>query len=150
VNKKKKRCGENEFLPVCPAARSAAVGWEAARPCSNKEVKPAKIDSSIEKSFTRAHQKMFQFLRALSAVRRRAAGWDCRAAGAASEISVRIFAKKSSDFVQYAEPYRSIASCEYLSYQTDFARKTLAFFLVARSSEVESSKIVFFRALRNS
>jgi hypothetical protein len=49
TSKKKKGCGENEFLPACSAARSAAVGWETARPCESKEAKPAKIDSLIEK-----------------------------------------------------------------------------------------------------
>ena len=31
-------------------------------------------------------------------------GTGCRAAGAASEVSVRIFAEKGSDFVQGVEP----------------------------------------------
>ena len=31
--------------------RARALGWEAARPCSSKEAKPAKIVSLIEKSF---------------------------------------------------------------------------------------------------
>ena len=48
AGKKKKGCGENEFLPACSARRRRAVGWEAARPCVSKEVKPAKIDSLIE------------------------------------------------------------------------------------------------------
>jgi hypothetical protein len=47
AGKKKRGCGGNEFLPACSAARSAAVGWEAARPCVSKEAKPAKVVSLI-------------------------------------------------------------------------------------------------------
>jgi len=81
AGKKKKGRGENEFLPACSAALRAAVGREAARPCVSKEAKPAKIVSLFEKNFCGPPLKMFQFLRALSAVRRRAAGRDCRPKG---------------------------------------------------------------------
>jgi hypothetical protein len=37
-------------LPACSAPK-ARWGWEAARPCSSKEAKPAKIVSLIEKIF---------------------------------------------------------------------------------------------------
>jgi hypothetical protein len=50
AGKKKKGCGENEFLPACSAPK-ARWGREAARPCVSKETKPAKIDSLIEKDF---------------------------------------------------------------------------------------------------
>jgi len=43
AGKKKKGCGENEFLPASSAARGAAVGWETARPCVSKEAKPTKL-----------------------------------------------------------------------------------------------------------
>jgi len=68
------------ILPL--AARSAAVGWEAARPCSSKEAKPAKIDSLIEKDFCARPLKNVSIFTGF--VRREAAscqaGW--RAAGA--------------------------------------------------------------------
>jgi hypothetical protein len=52
AGKKKKGCGENEFLPACSARRRRAVGWwEAARPCVSKSAKPAKIVSLIERIF---------------------------------------------------------------------------------------------------
>ena len=50
AGKKKKGCGENEFLPACSAPK-ARWGWEAARPCVSKSVKLAKIDSLIERIF---------------------------------------------------------------------------------------------------
>jgi len=53
---KKKGSWENEFLPACSAARSAAVGWEATRPCVSKEARPAKIETFFsgraQKSFS--------------------------------------------------------------------------------------------------
>jgi hypothetical protein len=85
AGKKKKGCGENEFLPACSAARSAAVGWEAARPCLSKEAKPAKIDSliEIEKIFCVRPLKNVSIFAGF--VHRQAASrWvGCRAAGAA-------------------------------------------------------------------
>jgi len=83
---KRARCGggEGEETP-CPrasAARSAAVGWEAARPCVSKEAKPAKIVSLIEKDFCARSLKdlsiFADFVRRQAASRR--VGW--RAAGA--------------------------------------------------------------------
>jgi len=83
----------------------ARLLWrEATRPCESKEAKPAKIDSLIEKDFCSRPLKDLSIFAGF--VRRQAASrWaGCRAAGAASEVSVRIFSEKGSDFVQYAEP----------------------------------------------
>jgi len=101
TGKKKKGCGENEFLPVCSAALRAAVGWEAARPCSSKEAKPAKIDSLIEKDFCGRPLKDLSIFAGF--VRRQAASrWaGCRAAGAAL---VGVLLVVGSDFIQERQP----------------------------------------------
>jgi hypothetical protein len=67
--------------------------WEAARPCVSKEAKPAKIVSLIEKRFCARPLKEKEIFAGF--VRRQAASrWG------GLKISVRIFFKKSSDFVQ--------------------------------------------------
>jgi hypothetical protein len=93
-------------LPACSAARSAAVGWEAARPCSSKEAKPSKIDSliEIEKIFCARLLKNVSIFAGF--VRRQAASrWaGCRAAGAAL---VGVLLVVGSDFIQERQPFRT-------------------------------------------
>jgi hypothetical protein len=78
--------GWKRFLtPAALSARSAAVEWEAVRPCLGKKAKPAKIDSliEIEKIFCARPPKNVSIFAGF--VRRQAASrWvGCRAAGAA-------------------------------------------------------------------
>jgi hypothetical protein len=73
AGKKKKGCGENEFLPVCFAPK-ARWWWEAARPCVSKSAKPAKIDSLIERIFCARPLKDLSIFAGFVRVRRRAAG----------------------------------------------------------------------------
>jgi len=101
AGKKKKGCGENEFLPACSAARSAAVGWEAARPCVSKEAKPAKIDSLIERIFYARPLKNVSIFAGFGRHQAASRGAGCRAAGAAL---VGVLLVKSSDFVQDRQP----------------------------------------------
>ena len=89
-------------MPVCSAALRAAVGWEAARPCSSKEAKPAKIDSLIEKDFCGRPLKDLSIFAGF--VRRQAASrWaGCRAAGAAL---VGVLLVVGSDFIQERQQF---------------------------------------------
>ncbi len=104
AGKKEGGLGEGIFARLfCRAKR----GWgrEAARPCVSKEAKPAKIVSLIEKIFCARPLKekgIFAGFARRVATPSRWAG--CRACGAALEVSIRIFAEKSSNFVQNTEP----------------------------------------------
>jgi len=69
TGKKERGLGEGIFARSLSAPK-ARQGREAACPCVSKEAKSAKIVSLFEKFFAVAILKMFQFLRALSAVRR--------------------------------------------------------------------------------
>jgi len=130
TGKKKKGCGENEFLPACSAARSAAVGWEAARPCSSKEAKPAKIDSLIEKIFCAHPLKNVSIF--VGFVRRQAVSrWaGYRAAGAAL---VRILLVIGSDFIQEGQPVCKVLVSRpdrveiIKNWRPDFRRKKFGF-----------------------
>jgi len=77
--------------------------WEAARPCSSKEAKPAKIDSliEIEKNFCARPPKNVSIF--VGFVRRQAASrWvGCRAAGAAL---VGVLLIVGSDFIREGQP----------------------------------------------
>jgi hypothetical protein len=64
---------------LCPP--KAGCGAKSGSSLIRREAKPAKIVSLLERIFCVRPLKMFQFLRALSAVRQRAAGRDCRPSG---------------------------------------------------------------------
>jgi hypothetical protein len=61
----------------------------------------------LKKVFVRILKKCFNFCGLCPPSGGKPLGGICRAAGAASEISVRIFSEKGSDFVQYAEPTKN-------------------------------------------
>jgi len=65
AGKKKRGCGGNEFLPACSAARSAAVGWEAAAHSASAEGQSRKffyLKGKIEKGRPRAKNEGKNFL----------------------------------------------------------------------------------------
>jgi hypothetical protein len=101
AGKKKKGCGENEFLPACSARRRRAVGWEAARPCVSKEAKPAKIDSFNERIFCARPLKNVSIFAGFG--RRQAASRWAELPPCGRQL-VRIFVKIGSDFNQNIPP----------------------------------------------
>jgi hypothetical protein len=89
---------------------SFAIPRSGAPPARQRRAKPAKIISLIEKDFcTRTLKDLVIFAGFVRRPRRsRFATLRRRQAASrwASEVSVRIFSEKGSDFVQYAEPFR--------------------------------------------
>jgi hypothetical protein len=115
AGKKKKGCGENEFLPACFARRRRAVGWEAARPCVSKEAKPAKIDSLMEKRFCARPLKNVSIFAGFVRRPRRSRFATLRGRQAASrwaglppegQQSVVVFSEMSSNFFQQTPPFQ--------------------------------------------
>jgi hypothetical protein len=102
AGKKKKGCGENEFLPACSAPK-ARLGWGAARPCAvprsepcsttgvSKSAKPAKTVSLFEKIFCGRHLKNVSIFAGF--VRRQAAS---RWAGLARSVRQLVQSEKGS------------------------------------------------------
>jgi len=58
-----------EYRPFSFSRAERGCWLEVAHPCISKEAKPTKIVSLIEEDFCAHSLKMFQFLRALSAIR---------------------------------------------------------------------------------
>jgi len=100
---KRKGVWGKEFLSDCSAARSAAVGWEAARPCVSKEAKPAKIDSLIERIFCARPLKNVSIFAGF--VRRQAASRWAGLPPAGRQL-VRVLLEMSSNFIQQTPPLR--------------------------------------------
>jgi len=101
AGKKKKGCGENEFLPACSARRRRAVGREAARHCVSKDTKPAKIDSLIERIFCARPLKDLSIFAGF--VRRQAASRWAGLPPAGRQL-VGVFSEMSSNFFQQTPP----------------------------------------------
>jgi hypothetical protein len=95
AGKKKRGSGGNEFLPACSAARSAAVGWEAARPCVSKEAKPAKIDSLIEKDFCARPLNEKEIFAGFAGRRQAASRWAGSAPVRAQIVAQKRFERRS-------------------------------------------------------
>ena len=105
AGKKKKGCGENEFLPACQSAEGGQWGGSvSAIPASAGRQNRKIFVSLIEKNFGGAQlknvKKIFLFCspKQSGGGRKRWAGLP--PAGRQLKVTVRIFVKKSSDFVQ--------------------------------------------------
>ena len=110
AGKKKKGCGENEFLPACQSAKGGLWGGKRFRNSALAEYQNRKIFVSlIEKILARGRlknvKKIFLFCspKRSEGGRKRWAGLP--PAGRQLKVAVRIFFKKSSDFVQKVPPF---------------------------------------------
>ncbi len=108
--------GGNEFLPACSAARSAAVGWEAARPCVSREAKPAKIDSLIEKDFCARLLKNVSIFAGFAGRRQAASRWADSAPVRAQNVAQKRF------------EWRSVTATKIYFWIFEGARKILSSF----------------------
>ena len=106
AGKKKKGCGENEFLPAClPAEGGLWGGGVSTIPLLRGRQNRKIFVSLIEKFFGGAQLKMFKKIFLFcspSGERKRRAGLP--PAGWQLKVAVRIFVKKGSDFNQKAPP----------------------------------------------